>query len=167
MTPHTPRLSTGQRSRRVDFEFDIFIFGFGQEHQRLFSKIFTWWTLKYLIKMTVFWEVTFYSLVNGHQLFGENRCLNYQSTLVPIYQTTRHAPEVCNLNTNCSQNIRSYSSTCFLWRNSSFLTFFRILTSLTYVDSITYSNQALSFKLICIQNTCRPQKFQICAQWNN
>jgi hypothetical protein len=48
--------------------------------------------------MTVFWEVTFYSLVNRHQRFEESRWLNYQSTMVPSYQTTRrHTPEVCNL----------------------------------------------------------------------
>jgi len=43
--------------------------------------------------MTVFWEV-FYSLVNRHQRFGECRCLNYQSKLVPSFQTTRrHVPK--------------------------------------------------------------------------
>jgi hypothetical protein len=41
VTLHTPRMSTGQCSRRVDFQFDIFVFGFGQENQRLFSKTFT------------------------------------------------------------------------------------------------------------------------------
>jgi len=72
--------------------------------------------------MTVFWEVTFYSLVNRHQRYRESRCLNYQSTLVPSFQITRHhVPEVCNLNTNCSEIVRSYSSTCFFWKNSSFL----------------------------------------------
>jgi len=72
--------------------------------------------------MTVFWELTFYGRVNRHQRFGESHCLNYQSTLVPSFQTTRrHVPQVCNLKTNCSEIVRSYSSTCFLWRNSSFL----------------------------------------------